>query len=381
MEARLVRAVFVAASLCSLGAGYRTQNFIVTAPTPDFAQRVGMAAEEFRRNLAVEWLGDELPPWSEPCPISVQVGPQLGAGGATSFTFIGGKPSGWTMSIQGSAERIIDSVLPHEVTHTIFATHFGRPLPRWADEGACTTVEHVSERDKQHKLLYEFLTTGRGIAFNQMFAMKEYPPDVLPLYSQGYSLARFLIAQGGKQKFIDYVGDGMRLNNWTRATEQYYGFSSLSELQITWVGWVKKGCPPLDAVDQALPPDTQIAATTEQIPTARASRERDVQPVENSRGNGETTRSSAAPARNQLASSTTSWYARVRDESRNADIGVPPRAKTASALHQAVSQSLNPSEPNSAQVLTRPPQPERARQRVIEWSQPAAAAGPHKILP
>ena len=67
------------------------------------------------------------------------------------------------MKIQGSRERILDSVLPHEITHTIFATHFGRPLPRWADEGACTTVEHASEKAKQDKLLIQFLLTDRGI--------------------------------------------------------------------------------------------------------------------------------------------------------------------------------------------------------------------------
>ena len=69
------------------------------------------------------------------------------------------------MNVQGSLERILDSVLPHEITHTIFATHFGRPLPRWADEGACTTVEHSTERRKQEQLLIQFLTSNRGIAF------------------------------------------------------------------------------------------------------------------------------------------------------------------------------------------------------------------------
>ena len=103
------------------------------------------------------------------------VGPHLGAGGATTFTFINGQPRDWHMEIQGSRERILDSVLPHEITHTIFATHFGRPLPRWADEGAATSVEHVSERTKQDQLLIQFLTSNRGIAFNHMFAMKEYP--------------------------------------------------------------------------------------------------------------------------------------------------------------------------------------------------------------
>ena len=131
-----------------------------------------------------------------------------------------GKVFGWRMSVQGSRERILDSVLPHEVSHTIFATHFRRPLPRWADEGACTTVEHASERSKQHTMLVTFLKTGRGIPFDRMFAMKEYPHDVMPLYSQGYSTARYLIAQGGPAKVHAVHRDrlsGRRLGQGHRA--------------------------------------------------------------------------------------------------------------------------------------------------------------------
>jgi hypothetical protein len=255
MEARLLRVALIVAALGSLGAGrpyqsVRSPNFIVSAPSRELAQEICQAAEKFRRELAIEWLGQELPQWQGPCPIRADVAQNLGAGGATSFVFQGGMPTQWTMQIQGSRERILDSVLPHEVTHTIFATHFGRPLPRWADEGACTTVEHASERAKQDKFLIQFLTPDergqtRGIPFNQMFRMKEYPKDILPLYSQGYSLAKYFIQQGGKRKFVDYVGEGMQTNNWPAVTQKYYGYSNLSELQLTWVEWVRKGSPRL----------------------------------------------------------------------------------------------------------------------------------------
>jgi hypothetical protein len=102
-------------------------------------------------------------------------------------------------------------------------------------------VEHITERRKQHEFLLQFLTSGRGIAFNRMFAMKEYPRDILPLYSQGYSLARFLIAQGGRRKFVEYVGDGMRDEQWDEATRRHYGFHNLSDLQVSWLEWVKQG--------------------------------------------------------------------------------------------------------------------------------------------
>lgn len=259
----LVRAVVVTivagTAAAAVAAGHRTANFIVEAPTPALARRIGDAAEQYRHDLAVEWLGQPLPRWSRPCPIAAQVAPHLGAGGATSFVFDKGEVFNWTMTIQGSEERILDSVLPHEVTHTIFATHFRQPLPRWADEGACTTVEHPVERARQHRLLVEFLSTGRGIAFPEMFAMREYPADVLPLYSQGYSLARFLIERGGRHKYVAFVGDGLATDNWPAALASHYGVGDLAQLQHVWLEWVKKGCPAPPAAVAGVPAPSAVA--------------------------------------------------------------------------------------------------------------------------
>src|SRR5262249_15549969 len=141
---------------------------------------------------------------------------------------------------------------------TIFASHFRRPLPRWADEGACTTVEHTSERTKQQKMLVHFLKNNRGIPFSQMLVMKEYPHDVMPLYSQGHSLVSFLIGQGGRQKFLNYVAAAMERENWTQATQQFYAYNNLSDLQNQWLTWVRQGSPAQQASA------TQVATTEEQ---------------------------------------------------------------------------------------------------------------------
>lgn len=245
-------------------AGHRTANFIVEAPTEALARKIGDAAEQYRHTLAVEWTGSPLPRWSRPCPITAQVAPNLGAGGATSFVFDRGEVFNWTMTIQGSEERILDSVLPHEITHTIFASHFRQPLPRWADEGACTTVEHPVERARQHRMLLEFLTTGRGIAFPEMFAMKEYPADVLPLYSQGYSLARYLIERGGRHKYVSFVAEGLATENWSGALAKHYGVTSVAQMQHVWLDWVKQGCPapPASLAAATPPPAAAWSATT-----------------------------------------------------------------------------------------------------------------------
>jgi len=366
MEARLIRATLAVAAVLSLGASHRTENFIVTASTAAFARQVADTAEQLRRDLAVEWLGRELPPWQDKCPITVHAGPQYGAGGATSFMFSNGQPFGWTMTIQGSPERVLDSVLPHEITHTIFATHFGRPLPRWADEGACTTVEDISERQKQHNMLYEFLTTQRGIAFNDMFAMKEYPPDVLPLYAQGYSLARFLIAQGGKRKFLNYVGDGMKWNNWTKASAEHYGYRSLSELQVTWLEWVRRGSPERTEHSELL---AQATPSTTSQGEAGAAGESSAQTADTLR---EVTLVSAPPE------SGSGWYARVRDETLAARARPASAESAAATADTAVSHDAADHAVVPGGSIARPQGIGRPQQIILQWSSsaslPAAAA-------
>ncbi len=241
-------------SLCSINAssGYhcrpqaqaRTENFLVIAASPQLANEVAQAAESQRHQLAVHWLGKPLPKWPQPCPITVLAGPQLGAGGSTTFTMHGGTVGNWRMNVQGTEERILDSVLPHEITHTVLASHFapmGRPVPRWADEGACTTVEHQSERSKHDHFLVEFLSHGRGIPFATMFTLRDYPADIMPLYAQGYSVSSFLIAQGGPQRFVKFLEDGMRTNDWAAAVESHYEYPKLGKLQSAWNKWVGDG--------------------------------------------------------------------------------------------------------------------------------------------
>ena len=228
-------------TFCQAGS-VRTANFIVEAPSQAFATEVAKFAEQYRKELATYWLGTSLPTWPNPCPIRVIVGPNLPAQGVTTYDPIPARD--FQMEVVGSKARILDSVLPHEITHTVLATYFGRPLPRWADEGICTTVEHQSERQKHERKLIEFLRSHRGIAMNQLFLMKDYPADVLPMYAQGYSVCQFLIAQRGPRAFIQFLGDYLHHPSWTTNIKRHYGYDSLQEFQDFWIAWVASGSGP-----------------------------------------------------------------------------------------------------------------------------------------
>jgi hypothetical protein len=289
----------------------------------------------------------------------------LGAGGATSFVFDRGQVFGWQMTIQGPLDRLLDSVLPHEVTHTIFASHFRQPLPRWADEGACSTVEHRSERIKQQKMLVRFLQSQRGIAFDDMFRMKDYPRDILPLYAQGHSLATYLLAQGGKKKFVQFVGEGLQSREWRRALNAHYGFADLGVLQNNWLEWVKRGSPLPVKADQ----DELLVASSEN--TSFASLERSPRPEPNVMHQiashdmpaGKLVPVSRPEQGSSSNSSKTGWRRGGGNARRQA-------AATADA-HDAT-----PAEDDGGAVVsqaTRPQGPQPARQIILEWNQPPRA--------
>ncbi|MFI4877213.1 MAG: hypothetical protein ACIALR_17795 [Blastopirellula sp. JB062] len=371
MEARIRFAVVLLGAAFSLGANFRTENFVVTAPDKQLARQVCQEAEGFRRQLALEWLGHEMPPWSQPCPILVKVGG--GAGGFTQFAFNRGVPFNWKMEIQGSRERILDSVLPHEILHTVFATHFGRPLPRWADEGACTTVEHDSERNKNTKLLYECLTTDRGIAFNRMFAMDEYPSDVLPLYAQGYSLARFLIVQGGKRKYVDYVGEGMRSNNWTRTTHKFYGYRSLSDLQVAWLDWVRDGSSIADVRgpgQQVAQNDAEPYVMRGQSPDGDQQLASATRSAAGSRPMAPLQRAEGAPIRQISANASEGFYHRGGNDAPQNDVGLKVAADQAASQIGSKPTALAPIRPT-------PPTDEKV---LLEWERTSRNA-PTYYLP
>ena len=260
------------------GATHRAANFAVSAPSTKMATTVAEVAELHRKVLAKRWLGKELPDAKEPMPVKVVV-TAGGAGGATTFTFgaaDGKTPPGITsaaMELRGPLNQLLASNVPHEVMHVVLATHFGRPLPRWADEGIAVLAESDEEQKNHDVRVRELLNAGRGIRLSTLFRMTEYPRDMIVLYAQGYSVCRFLLARGAAgpnpggppdvraHKTVQYAtaagthevrfarGDrepallaflalGMGENtaeSWALAAREVYGFSSLDALEQAWI--------------------------------------------------------------------------------------------------------------------------------------------------
>jgi hypothetical protein len=246
-------------------AEFTTENFVVTAPNAELAKTFGEYAEKYRQQKALEWLGQEMPRWRSRCPLVVKITMNR-TGGATTFTFSDRQRGVMTqeMEIFGDVPQLLNSVLPHEVTHTVLAHHFGQPVPRWADEGGSVLSENEKERYEHDIKCREFLNQGRGISLSHLFPMKQYPRDMIVLYAQGYSVSQYLIDLGGaglkgRQKFLGFLEEGMKRdgNNWDRAVE-VYGFSSVDDLQKQWIESLRK--PPVRLAARGKEPGLPTAA-------------------------------------------------------------------------------------------------------------------------
>jgi hypothetical protein len=241
MVARPSLLLVLAGALSSLGAAYRTQNFVVTVDaSPQVAQQIGQYAEHYRKEKAILWLGQEMPPWGQPCPLKVTIS-MNGSGGATSFGFDNGRILSMDMHIEGTLDRLLASVLPHEVTHTVFAHAFRRPLPRWADEGGSVLSEDEQERNRHDQLVRQILNTpGRAIPLRRLFKLMEYPRDVMVLYAEGYSVCNFLVSSSSRSVFLAFIGQGMG-GDWDGAVRQHYHYNSVEELEQAWLQFLRTG--------------------------------------------------------------------------------------------------------------------------------------------
>lgn len=231
-------ALLVAMLACaSMGAQFRTANFVVYAPNAQIAQQMGQWAEHYRREKAIQWLGQEMPQWGRPCPLHIQVSMDPPSG-ATSFQFGQGQILDMKMEIQGPLDRLMASVLPHEITHTVFAYHFRCPVPRWADEGGSVLSEDDVERDRHDKLTRSILNKGQQIPLRRLLSLKEYPREVMCLYAQGYSMCDFLVKRSDRKTFLGFVAHGMQYG-WDQAVQSFYGHRNVEELEESWLKYLR----------------------------------------------------------------------------------------------------------------------------------------------
>jgi hypothetical protein len=116
-------------------------------------------------------------------------------------------------------------------------------------------AEEQAEYDARLRVL---LGQGRGVRLKVLLPMAEYPPDMIVLYAQGHSVARFLAARSagvpvlkdipylshlfdakdGHHRLLAFVLMGSKGN--TAASWAVYRFASVDALEVAWLEWLAR---------------------------------------------------------------------------------------------------------------------------------------------
>lgn len=242
----------------AFAAKFQTANFEVTADSPAVAKAIAEEAEKWRAALARHWLNRPLKDWPETCRIEVSTH-RTGGSGWTSYENLGGKNVRVGIQLQGPPERLLEYVLPHELTHAVLASALGHAMPRWADEGAAMLSESESQKLRQKLVARQLIATGDMIPLRQLFQMADYPDSKSRLhafYAQSLTLTEFLISRGGHDQFLQFVQDG-RSENWDSALLRHYKCENIEALQGAWSEWLHKSV------------ERELAPSAEQIITSK----------------------------------------------------------------------------------------------------------------
>jgi hypothetical protein len=228
----------------SRAAGFaHSENFTVFAPAEP-TQETGQAlaedilarAEQYRKEIATYWFGEELPPSVGPTMINVSF--TRGEDAALTWAIDSPRRKYHTLYLSTSPDRAAADTLAHEMTHVVLATRFPYPnrLPPWLEEGAASRLDDPSRVNTRRQLLSWFLRTGNWPRLETVLNSETIDGKDQAAYAVAASLTDFLLSVRDKRALFEF-GQRAAKSGWDAALKQHYGIRDVSELQKAWQMW------------------------------------------------------------------------------------------------------------------------------------------------
>jgi hypothetical protein len=205
----------------SKGADYAsTPNFLVYSHGQ--ADEIAIQAEQFREEVAREWLGKPLSDGDGRSVIYVD-----------KFTDDQDVGLTWAKDhkdrllhnvwLTTSAERATGSTLHHEVAHTVFATAFPKRLPEWFEEGVASRYDDADRQADHRNTVRSWAASDRWPSLESLLSAEIDSHDS-ESYAASQSLVDYLAAVYGKPGLT-------RLSPHLRYSDK---------LQANWQAWCRE---------------------------------------------------------------------------------------------------------------------------------------------
>jgi len=223
------------------GAGFvHSSNFTVFTPAEPsqeaadvFAKAVLERAEQLRKQIAIEWLGEELPPSIGQVLLNVDYSDKPDGG----LTWAKDDPNRkfHALFLSTAPGQLPDGLLAHEMVHCILATRYPHPrrLPAWLEEGIASQYDDGQRQQIRQRIMSWFATTGQWPRLASVLNAKRVHSDDQETYTLAATVTELLLERGNKQKLLQF-GELAQQAGLDRALSQCYGIAGATELELLW---------------------------------------------------------------------------------------------------------------------------------------------------
>ncbi len=202
-----------------------------------YAQEVLRSAETWRREIARQWLGEELPPSVGQTTVNVSFSEDRDAG--LTWARAGRRREYHTLYLTTTPDRALTHTLAHEMVHVVLATRFPEPhrLPAWIEEGVASRYDDRGRQLIRQRVVAWMASTGNWTDLQSVLDHPNIPASDKAAYATASSVVDYLLTQADKQTLFEFGLYGARAG-WDAALERYYRIRGLTDLQRRWQTWV-----------------------------------------------------------------------------------------------------------------------------------------------
>jgi hypothetical protein len=231
----LMAATWLISATAALGAGMAADgDFIVLAEDQALAEAVLEQSGEYRREIALDLLGEELPPGVGRTVIYVRISDA----DDTGRTWAIDSPQRRLHSLWVNSTRtgVLGPLLKHEIAHVVMATRHPGALPSWAEEGVASRYDDPRRVEIRRRVLRWFAETGNWPRLELVLTAESLTSHDQASYAVAASLTEYLLARADHETFFAFAVDGRR-KDWDAAARARYGAADAEALERAWRTW------------------------------------------------------------------------------------------------------------------------------------------------
>jgi hypothetical protein len=237
----LTATVSLSAADSGRGGFAKNENFRILTPRQPIAQQASQyahdvlqAAEQLRSEIALEWVGEELPDRQGRTIVCIEFASDRDVG--LTWAIDDPRRRFHSLTLTTSPELAMGTTLAHEMVHVVLATRYPHPqrLPPWLEEGIAGRYDDEARKWKRQQQIAAFVAARQWPRLSKVLSADRIHGTDRCSYAVATSLTGFLLSRDDNKPKLLAFGHYGGQHGWDIALRKYYGIPNVDALQLLW---------------------------------------------------------------------------------------------------------------------------------------------------